>query len=166
MADGQADPGALGVGVEVRGALAGQVGQEEEPLGAGAGQGGLVGEQEVGVVALRLGRGDLGLAQLVAEPLEAAAGREHDAHDVPGAGHGVAAALEPARGVEAELLGVGEDDARGPHRRRDDARADDPVADRAGRLVAAAADDRRRRRAGRSPPHPSSLTLPETSGLS
>ena len=38
VADGQADPAAAGVGVEVRGALAGQVGQEEQPLGAGRGQ--------------------------------------------------------------------------------------------------------------------------------
>ena len=34
--DGQADPGPLGVGVEMRGPLAGQIRQEEEPLGARA----------------------------------------------------------------------------------------------------------------------------------
>ena len=149
VADGQADPGPLGVGVEVGRSLAGQVGQEEQPLGARAGQGGLVGQQEIGIFALLLGQRDLGLAQLVAEPLEAAAGRQHDAHDVPGARHGVAAALEPAQRVEAERIGMGEHDARGPHRRRDDPLPDDAVADRAGRLVAAAADDRRAHRQAR-----------------
>ena len=52
VADGQADPAPLGVGVEVGGPLAGQVGQEEQALGARAGEGGLVGEQEVRVDAL------------------------------------------------------------------------------------------------------------------
>ena len=97
VADGQADPGPLGVGVEVGGPLAGQVGQEEQPLAPGPASGRLVGQEEIGIDPLLLGRVDLGLAQLVAEPLEAAAGREHDAHDVPGARHRVAAALEPAR---------------------------------------------------------------------
>ena len=41
--DGQADPRALGVGVEVGRPLAGHIGEEEQPLGPGTGQRGLVG---------------------------------------------------------------------------------------------------------------------------
>ena len=149
VADGQADPGSLGVGVEVRGPLAGQIGKEEQTLGADAGDRGLVGQQEVRVDPLLLGQVDLRLAQLVAEPLEAAPRGENHAHDVPGARHRVAAALKAAERVEAGFVGMGEDDARGSHRGRDDARPDDAVAHRAGRLVAAAADDRRSRRQAR-----------------
>ena len=78
----------------------------------------------------------------------------------------MAAALEAAQRVEAEALGVGEDDARGAHRGRDDARPDDPVADGAGRLVAAAADDRRPRRQARRLGAQGARPVAETSGLS
>ena len=51
VADGQADPGPLGIRVEMGRALARQVGEEEQPLGPGSGDRGLVGQQEVGILA-------------------------------------------------------------------------------------------------------------------
>ena len=144
VADGQADPAALGVGVEVRGPLARQVGQEEQPLGARAGQRGLVGQQEIRVdprglrrLDLAPGRAGCGTTGTLPPAASTTPITRHAPRD------GVAAALEPAQRVEAGLGRVGEDDARGPHRGRDDPRPDDPVAHRPRRLVAAAADDRR-----------------------
>ncbi len=51
-ARGQADPAAAGAGVGVGAALAGEIGQEEQPLAAGRGLFGLGDEQLVGVDAL------------------------------------------------------------------------------------------------------------------
>ena len=167
MADRQADPAALGVGVEMRRAFAGQVREEEEALGPGAGERGLVGEQEVRVDALLLAPADLGLAQLVAEPLEAArrprARRPSRARPPAprgsraGAGPGGRSRARSAWAKTTPEVPIVAETTPWP---------DDPVAHRAGGLVAAAADDRRPLRQRRSPPHPVSLTLAETSGLS
>ena len=61
---------------------------------------------------------------------------------MPGPRHRVATALKPSERVEAQRIGMGEDDPRGPHRRGDHALTDDAVADGPRRLIAASADDR------------------------
>ena len=87
---------------------------------------------------------------MIAVPLQASAGREHDAHHVPLAADGVAEGVHAALRIDLHLVAVGEDDAAGSHRGRDHARLDDAVADGAGGLISAAADDGHARLAGRS----------------
>ena len=121
------------VGVGVRRALAGQVGQEGQALDAGRPRRGL-GGQRVEVVA---GRDD------VAQPAQRARRRQHHAHRVPGAGHGVAERVHAGLRVGAVRVA-----ARRTRRRRcpsdDRGRAPaaiDAGAERARGLVAGARGD-------------------------
>ena len=167
VADGQADPAAPGVGVEVRGALAGQVGQEEQALGSPGRR-----------WRPRRSAGSRGRSRCcfaAATSARPSSLRNH-CRLPPAASTTPKRSAQPGTawqnrwsrpsGSKPSSVGVGEDDARGPHRRRDDPGPDDPVADGAGRLVAAAADDRRAgRQAGRLGGR-GRLTWAETSGLS
>ena len=98
------------VGIGVRRALAGEVGQEEQALGCRAATGGFVGEHVVGIdfcffAAIAC------LAELVAEPLQRAAAGQADAHHVPLAVDGVAERVQPAARVDLRLVAVHEHDA-------------------------------------------------------
>src|SRR5581483_5868149 len=131
--------GGAGVGVEVRGALAEEVGCPEEAVGAGRDVGGESGELVVG------GERAVGVAgrEGVAEVAEREAGAVGDAHDVPDAGRGVAEGVEAAFGVECGSGGGGEDNAGGADGRGDGAGREDAHADRACALVACASGDGR-----------------------
>ena len=85
--EAEPDPGAARVRVHVRRALAGEIGQEQQPVGAGRHRGGTVhqrGERVQPLAAMQIG---LGRNDLVAEPAERAAGGEDHAHQVVAAGH-------------------------------------------------------------------------------
>src|SRR5258708_226710 len=87
-----------GVGGGVGAALAGEIGEEECAFAAGRGGGGFGDEQFIRIDLAFFGGGDFGLAEGVAEPLEAATGAEHAAEDAPLAGDGVAHRVDaPAR---------------------------------------------------------------------
>ena len=121
VADGQADPGPLGVGVVIGGAFAGQIRQEEQALGARTGHRGLVVEQLIGVdapdarAASTSGPGPVWL-RIPLERLPPAARTTPITHQAPGT------AWQPRwsrpSGSKPGSDGVGEDDAGGPHRRR------------------------------------------------
>src|SRR5580658_11306174 len=100
---GDADEGGAGVGVEVGGAFAEEVGCPEEAVGAGWDVGGEFRELVIG------GGGHEG----VAEVAEAEARAVGDAHDMPDAGRGVAEGVEAALGVERWGGGCGKDSAGG-----------------------------------------------------
>ena len=127
------DERAAGERVGVRAALARQVGQEQQPVAAGRGLRRLV-DQLAERHARRHG---------VAEPAQAAGGREHHRHHVPAIRHGVAEGVDPARGLEQRLVGRREHHARRPQRQRHAAGHHGAHPDRVGRLVAAARHDRR-----------------------
>src|SRR5205807_6374356 len=59
---------------------------------------------------------------------------------MPGTRYRMTAALEAAQGIAPRLVNVGEHNPRRSHRRGDNARPDDTIADSPCRLVAAAAD--------------------------
>ena len=125
---GDADESCAGIGVEMRGALAEEVGGPHEAVAAGGSVGGL-GEQ------LLVGAGG---REGVAEVAEAEARAVGDAHDVPAAGGGVAEGVEAAEAVFGGRVGCGEDDAAGADGRRDGAGREDAHADGSGALVACA----------------------------
>ena len=141
-AGGDADPSAAGVGIGVGAAFAGEIGEEEESFGAERGLGGAGDEELVGINLFLFSGGDFVSAELIAEPLEAAAGREHAAEDAPLAWDGMAHRMDAAARVAGGRVAVGEDDAAGAQRRADDAGRDDAVADSAGGLIPPTADDR------------------------
>ena len=116
MGHRQADEAAAGVGIGVRRPLAGEIGQEEQPLAAGRHRLGLFGQQVVDFAFGPLGRGRVGLAQLVAEPLQRAAGREVHAHHVPLAVDGVAEGVDAAQRIDLHLVAVDEHHAGGADR--------------------------------------------------
>ena len=142
VARGQADPAALGVRVRVRGALAGQIRQEEETLRPGRRLRRFLAQDFVRVHASIFGLQLLCVGQVVAPPLEAAAGREHHSHDVPLARDRVAERVDAAERVGLDFVGKGEDHAGGAQRGGYDHAAHDAVAHGARGLVASAPDDR------------------------
>ena len=125
VADGQADERAPGQRVGVRAALAGQVGQEEQPVAARP--------ATSPAAAARSPKSTSG-RERVAEPAQAAGRREHHRHQVPAARDGVAERVHPARRLDAAAR-------RSRRRRRPRSRATAP------RRRAP-----RRRRRPRSPP--------------
>src|SRR5207249_1008289 len=84
---------------------------------------------------------DLIVGELVAEPLEAAAGGEHAAEDAPLAGDGVAHGMNASPGVAGWGIAVGEDDAGCAEGGADDSSRDDTVSDGACGLISGAADN-------------------------
>src|SRR5207248_2410572 len=141
-----------GEGVGVRAALAGEVREEDEALGAGGDERGLVHERVVGCAG----------GERVAGPLEGAAGGEGAAGDAPGLDRGrnrraaaerratqgtrsthrvEAAGLVLVVDVFAGAVAVGVDDAAGAERSEDQALFDDPSADGTGHVVAAPGDN-------------------------
>ena len=64
-----------------------------------------------------LGRGHVGLAKPIAEPLQRAAAAEVHAHHVPLAAHGMAEGVQPAQRIDFDLVAMHEHHARGADRR-------------------------------------------------
>ena len=128
VADAEPDERAARVRVGVRGPLAGEVGEEQQVLGARGPGGGFV-EQ---YVERRVGVGD------VAEPGERAGGREHHPHRVPGAGDRVAERVDARLRVRGEFVERREHHAGCPERHRHRSLAVDSDSDRAGGLIATA----------------------------
>jgi hypothetical protein len=126
VAQRQPDERAARVWVQVRRALAAQVRQEQQPLGAGRDRVGL-GDQRVEV---RAGQ--------VAPPAQRAARRQRDGHQVERVRHGVAEGVDAARRVGRERVAVREEHAAGADRGGHRAFAHDADADRRGGVVAAA----------------------------
>ena len=127
-----ADPSATRDRIQVRRALAHQVGQPEQALRSHRRFCGLAKER---VVIARRG-------ELVAKPLQAEARALCDAHDVPLTRHGVTEGVHASQRIVGDLLHVREDHTGRAQRARDVAQLDDPVAHRARCLIAAATDDR------------------------
>ena len=117
--------------VRMRGALARQVGLEEEALRAGRPAFGL-GDQPV----VRLAR-----REHVPKPAERPCRRQHHAHCVPGVRRRMAEDVRPTLRVGDRLGQGGEDDPRGPQDDRDGPGSDHPHAQRSGRLIACACRD-------------------------
>ena len=134
---------AAGVGIRMRRALSGEVGQEEQTVRAG-------------IPALRLAD-ELSECRTrrshVAEPLQRAGGRQHHAHHVPGPRHSVAERMHARPRIRGEGGQRGEHDARRTEHDRERARPVDPDAERRGRAVSCAC-------CHRDPPG----VRPETSG--
>ena len=80
--------------------------------------------------------------ETLVEPLERACGREHHAHRLPCARHGVAERMHPAGRVVLVRGQRREHDARRPEDDGEDARPVGADADRRGGLVACAGRDR------------------------
>ena len=102
MLGGQADPTAAGHCVQVRCALAHQVGQPLQALGTRGGRR-CFGHKRV-VIDSR--------GELVAEPLQAESGTLGHAHHVPLVADGVAERMDASGRVVGHLFHVGEDYAR------------------------------------------------------
>jgi hypothetical protein len=125
---GDADKGGAGVGVEVGGAFAEEIGRPEEAVATGGDFRGECCKVIVGV------QGHEG----VAEVAEAEARAVGDSHDVPDAGCGVTEGVDAAPGVERRCGGGGENDTGGPNGGGDRAWGEDAHADGSGALVACA----------------------------
>ena len=125
----QADEGAARVRVGVRGALALEIGLEEEAFGTGRPRGRLGEELVVRRAPERL-----------AQPLQRAGRREHHAHRVPRSRHGVAEGVQPRLGLRPVRVERREDDARGAEDDRQRAGRVDTDAQRTRGLVAGARD--------------------------
>ena len=132
VAQPESDEGTAGIGVGVRGALAGEVGQEQQALAPRRPGGG--GVDELAVAAVR--------GHDVVQPAQRAGRRHRHPHGVPGAGDRVAEGLDAGASVGLEALLGGEDDAGGPEHDRRRARAIDADAEGARGLVAGAGRDR------------------------
>ncbi len=123
---------AAGQRVGVRRPFAGQVGEENEAIAAG----GHPARRFHQLREWHAGR------HRVAEPAEAACGRQHHGHHVPAPRHGMAEGVDAAARLEQGTLGRREHDAGRAERESDRALGHDTDAHRVGRLVAAAGDHR------------------------
>ena len=135
VAEGQADERAPGERIGMRAALAGEVRQEEQPVAARRRPSPAAVDEVAELDARR---------ERVAEPAQAAGGREHHRHEVPAAGHGVAERVDAA----VRLVQTAGRSSRRRRRTCPSERAivpgpTRPDPDRVGRLVAAAGHDRR-----------------------
>ena len=129
--------------------LALEIRQERHALGAGRDR------RRLGVEPLvRVARADEIARELVAVPGERAAGRQHDAHDVPGVRRDVTERVRAKPRIDARLRRRREHGARRSPAGDRLARRDHPDARRAARVVGAAADDRRADGQAREPPPP------------
>ena len=114
---GEANQGAASVRIEMRRALANQIGSPQEAVGTGMDFGGFGGELVIGFA------GAAGIyCKSVAEPAQREAGCLGDAHDVPAPGNGVAKRVNAAKRIESGAI-------RG---RKNNARSADSSADRPG----------------------------------
>ena len=132
VADRQPDERAARQRIRVGAALAGEVGEEQQAAAAGRRGRSLVDERP----ELR-SRG-----QRVAEPAQAAGGRQHHGHHVPAPGHRVAEGVDPAGRLHERRRRRRERHAGGPERKRHDALVHRPGPDSIRGLVAAAGNDR------------------------
>ena len=124
--------------VAMRRALALEIWKERHALGAGRNR------RRLGVEPLvRFARAHEIARELIAIPGERAAGRQHDAHEVPHARRDVTERMRAEPRIDARLRGRREHGARRPPARHRFTRSDRTHARGAARIVRAAADDRR-----------------------
>ena len=133
VSERQADERAASQRVRVGAPFTAEVGEEEEALAPGRD----VRRRRDELVEGRRRR------DRVAQPAEAAGGREHHGHQVPAIGDCVAEGMDAALGLDERLVRRREHHARGAEREHDRPRIEDARADRGGRLVAGARDNRR-----------------------
>lgn len=126
VAHAEAHEGPPRAWIGVRRSLAGQVGQENQPLAARRYTGRLAHQL---VVALTR-------RKRIAIPAQAAARREHHAHQVPSPWHGVTESVQPPTWLNPVAVGVGKYHPRCADRHRNDPLAHNARAHRLGRLVA------------------------------
>src|SRR4051812_30256628 len=116
--------------------LAGQVREEEQPLGACRRTGRLGDEQFIRIDLLLLGCHDFALRELIAEPLKTSACREHAAENAPHVWHRMTHRVNATQRITRRLFAMRKYDAARPKRRADDTSRHDAIADRARRLIA------------------------------
>ena len=144
----EADEAAARAGVVVRRALAGEIGEEEQRLLAGAASRRLLRRARPALEPVTCG-----------QPFERRGGREDHAHLVPGVRQRMAEGVHGARRVRPELFVGDEEHAR--RAERDEGRARRDRADAAGRrrvVAGAAGDDGRLRHAPARGEHGAELT--------
>ena len=104
----QADESAAGIGVQQGAALAHQVRQEDEAVGANRRLLSLLIHQDVGIGVHFLGSVDLSLAESIAVPLQGQTGSQRAAHHGVGTGNGSAEGVYTALRIDLHLVGVSE----------------------------------------------------------
>ena len=113
VAQGETDEGGARVRIGVGGALAGEIGQEQQPLAARLRGRRLVRDQLVRIAAQRPRHRRLRVAARVPIPAQRAAGGEHHSHHVPLLRHRVAEGVYAQSRIDRRPLCEREDDTRG-----------------------------------------------------
>src|ERR1700730_16788563 len=119
MARGEADPAATRVGVQVRSALALQVGQEYQSITACGNTGGLFREHFIGVHAGPTLQGTFGQTDIIAYPVQREASSLRHTHQIPGIGHRVIEGMHSwyrTRGIDLRRFSISKHDAASTHR--------------------------------------------------
>src|SRR6266571_5460796 len=134
---GEADEGGASICIEMRSALAHQIGCPQEAVGTGGNSGGFFGEAVVGFSrAARIH------CECVAEPAQREPRGLRYAHDVPASGNRVAESVHATLGIERGTIRGGKDDAGGADGGADGSGCDDAHAGGASGLVACASHNR------------------------
>ena len=136
----QADPPTACLWVAVRMTFAGEVRGEEQAFATGGDRFHFTHEQFVGIYTLLLRLRNQVTTELVTEPLQRAACREHYAHLMPRPGHGMTECVHLALGMRLRLHGMTEEHTAGSHGSTEDAGHHDAITHRASRLVACPAN--------------------------
>ena len=139
---GQPKPHPASLRVQMRRALAHQIGKKQQAVAAGRSLFCLLDDHVVGIGTGLARVPGLRLPEVLAEPAQRQAGTLRDAHHVPFAGDGMAEGVNAPLRVELGRRRVCEDDARGAKRCRGQSRQHNPVAYSAGRLIASPRDHR------------------------
>src|SRR4029077_10596201 len=134
---GETDKSGAREWIEVRSALAHQVGRPENAFGACWNRGGFCGEAFIRIAAV-VGA----CAKTIAEPAEREACGFSHPHDVPTAGDGVTESVEAASGIERGAICSGKNHAGSSDGGADDSGACNSHANRTGSLIACACHNR------------------------
>src|SRR5437868_3249068 len=116
MAGGEAEPAAACIGIEVRGAFALQVGQEEKAIAAWRYRLRFSSEDVIGVQAGPAFQGAFRQAYIVAQPAQGETCPLCDAHQIPGIGNGMIEGMHSrhsGRVVDAVSSSIGQNNAAG-----------------------------------------------------
>src|SRR6267378_3313234 len=128
---GEADQRSANAGIEMRRALAHQIGRPQEAVGTGRNLSGFGSELIVGFA------GTTGAcSEGVAKPAQGEPGGLRYAHDMPASWNGVAEGVDAAEGIERRAVGGGKNDAGGADGGADGSGGDDAHAGGSGGLIA------------------------------
>ena len=122
-------------------AFAGEVWQKEQSFRTGRSIRSLLSDQLIRIHLLLLCRGNFGLAEFVAEPLQTSARRQYTPHDVPFASHGMAEGVQSSLRIDLNFIAVSKHNSAGTHRCRHHTFTDDTVSYSTGCLVSASTDN-------------------------